>query len=138
MTMLARGEEGAGQEDRASPGVSLVEKSSHVSDKVLPQRRQAGTIYNGFPSNAREGASTPILARKPYTRQKIASYLIIAVFWLSRQAKPEQSNQYLRKSSAPSRRSNVEIIYRHLAQIDLVRVPSASEFDYSRERGVPY
>src|SRR5262249_57214339 len=68
----ALGEEGAEEQDGQSPGVALVEERGQAGGQVLPKGRQEGKIHGGSPGWGRGRVATPILAREPSARQKIA------------------------------------------------------------------
>ena len=60
-----------------SSGEALVEEESHAGDQVLPERGEEGKIHSGSPGWGRGRMSTPILARRTCSFQKVINPLLI-------------------------------------------------------------
>src|SRR5579875_241901 len=71
------GKEGAQEQHGESSGEALVEEESHAGDQVLPERGEEGKIHSGSPGWGRGRMSTPILARRTCSFQKVINPLLI-------------------------------------------------------------
>ena len=67
----------AQEQDGQAAGVALVQEGGHAADAGLPEGRQEGKIHGGSPGWRRGRVPTPILAREPSPRHKIAKPLLI-------------------------------------------------------------
>jgi hypothetical protein len=67
------GEESAEEQDGESSGVPLVQEEGHASDQILPEQREEGKIHSSSPGWERGRVSTPILARRTSSCQKVVN-----------------------------------------------------------------
>jgi hypothetical protein len=57
--------------------MSLVEKEGHAGEQVLPEGGEEGKIHSSSPGWDRSRVSTPILARRTSSRQKVIKPLLM-------------------------------------------------------------